>query len=62
MQNMQNIEYAEYDIFTDFTRKDLIHGRIAPDIKLGMKQAELLPNLAHHEIEPPAIHGLISMG
>jgi hypothetical protein len=52
---MQSIEYAEYDIPTDFARKELIHGRIAPD----MKRAELRPNLAHHEIEPPAIHGLI---
>ena len=41
---MQNIEYAEYDIPTDFARKELIHGSIALDIKLG---------------EPPAIHGLI---
>lgn len=45
MQNMQkHIEHAEYDIPTDFARKELIHGRIALDIELG---------------EPPAIHGLI---
>jgi hypothetical protein len=46
MQNMQNIEYAEYDIPTEFARKELIHDRIALDIdsELG---------------EPPAIHGLI---
>jgi hypothetical protein len=31
---MQNIEYAEYDIPTDFARKELIHGRIALDIEL----------------------------
>ena len=43
-QNLKNIEYAEYDIPTDFARKELIHGRIALDIELG---------------EPPAIHGLI---
>jgi hypothetical protein len=59
MQNMQSIEYAKYDIPTDFGRKELIHCRIAPDIELGMKRAELRPNLAHHEVEPPAIHGLI---
>jgi hypothetical protein len=44
MQNMKNSQYAEYDIPTDFARKELIHGRIALDIELG---------------EPPAIHGLI---
>ena len=44
MQNMQNIEYAEYDIPTDFARTELIHCRIALDIELG---------------EPPAKHGLI---
>jgi hypothetical protein len=59
MQNMHDVEYAEYDIPTDFARKELIHGRIAPDIELGMKRAELWPKLVHHEVEPPAIHGLI---
>jgi len=60
MQNhIKYAEYAEYDIPTDFARKELIHGRRALDIELGMKRAELLPNLAHHEVEPPAIHGLI---
>ena len=44
MQNVKNIQYAEYDIPADFARKELIHGRIALDIELG---------------EPPAIHGLI---
>ena len=52
-------EYAEYDIPTDFARKELIHGSRVLDIELGMKRAELLPNLAHHEVEPPAIQGLI---
>jgi hypothetical protein len=36
MQNMQkhieHAEYAEYDIPTDFARKELIHGCIALDI------------------------------
>ena len=40
----KHIEHAEYDIPTDFARKELIHGCIALDIELG---------------EPPAIHGLI---
>jgi hypothetical protein len=38
--NMQNIEYAEYDIPTDLACKELIHGSIAPGIagvELGMK-------------------------
>jgi hypothetical protein len=55
----KHIEYAEYDIHADFARKELIHSRFALDIELGMKRAEVLPNLAHHEVEPPAIHGLI---
>ena len=59
-KNILYAEYAEYDIPTDFARKELIHCCTAPDIELGMKRAELRPNLAHHEVEPPAIHGLIS--
>ena len=55
----KHIKYAEFDIHADFARKELIHGRFALDIELGMKRAETRPNLAHHEVEPPAIRGLI---
>ena len=55
----KHIKYAEYDIPADFARKELIHGRIALDIKPWMKRAEVWPKLAHHEVKPPAIYGLI---
>jgi hypothetical protein len=53
----KNIKYAQYDIHADFARKELIHGRFALDIELGMNRAEVRPNLAHHVVEPPAIRG-----
>ena len=49
-KHIEYAEYAEYDIPTDFARKELIHGSRVLDIELGMKQAELLSNLAHHEV------------
>ena len=55
----KHFKYAEYDIHANFARKELIHCRFALDIELVMKQAETRSNLAHHEVEPPAIRGLI---